>query len=277
MVSGSSNEPKQSAVVTRSSKGLPPADMSPHKLFDLTGRVALITGSSRGLGRAIAEGFALAGADIIVASRDGDACEVVAKELGATGRQTLAVACDVSKWDEVDRLVDACYATFGRVDVVVNNAGAVRRWPDLSAVRESDFDEALNLNLKGPFRLGALVGREMAKEQSGSIVNVSSMVSTRPKAMLGPFSAAKAGLNAITVALADAYAPHVRVNGLILGPFQTSAVAHMTERETDAMSTTRLLGRFGTESEVVGAALFLASDASSYVTGTLLRVDGGDR
>jgi NAD(P)-dependent dehydrogenase (short-subunit alcohol dehydrogenase family) len=245
-----------------------------NELFDLSGRVALVTGGSRGLGRSMVVAFAEAGADVIVASRKLDACEEVAAEVERrTGRAALPYACHVGRWSDIDALVDAAYERFGRVDVLVNNAGMSPLYPDPASVTEDLYDKVFAVNLKGPFRLSALVGTRMAAGDGGSIINVSSVGSLRPAGSIIPYASAKAGLNAMTIAFADAFAPKVRVNCIIPGAFLTDVTKAWTPEMLSGSNFA--LGRLGDPDEVVGAALYFASEASSYTTGSLLRVDGG--
>ena len=248
--------------------------MGTAELFDLTGKVAAVTGGARGLGREMIRAFAEAGADVVIASRKVDACVEYAAEIReTTGRRALAVGCHVAKWDECGALVDAIYAEYGRCDVFVNNAGMSPLYPDLVSVTEELYDKTLGVNLKGPFRLGSLVGARMAEGDGGSIINVS----TSGSQMIGkselPYGCAKAGLNALTVGLAEAYAPRVRVNTLMPGPFFTDA-AKAWAGNFD-IQLPNYLQRIGRPDEIVGAALFLASEASSFMTGGTVRVDGG--
>ena len=250
---------------------------TPAELFDLSGRVALVTGGSRGLGREMVLAFARAGADVVIASRKLDRCEAVAREVEAeTGRRALAHACHVGRWPDLERLVEAAYGAFGKVDVLVNNAGMSPLYDDVASVSEALWDKVLAVNLKGPFRLTALVGTRMAAGAAGSIINVSSVGSVRPYGGIVPYAAAKAGLNAMTVAFAHTFGPKVRVNCLMPGTFVTDI-----NRDWDWEAfRTQHAGRFalrraGEAAEIVGAALYLASDASSYTTGAMLRVDGG--
>ena len=183
------------------------------------GKVALVTGGSRGLGRAMVLAFADAGADVVVTSRKLDACQAVAAEVEAKGRRALAVACHVGHWDEIDGLVEQAYDAFGRVDVLVNNAGMSPLYPDLASVSEELWDKVLGVNLKGPFRLTALVGTRMADgPYGGSIINVSSTGSLRPAPGMLPYDAAKSGLNTLTEGFAKAFGPTVRVNCIMAGP-----------------------------------------------------------
>jgi NAD(P)-dependent dehydrogenase (short-subunit alcohol dehydrogenase family) len=244
-------------------------------LFDLSGRVALVTGGTRGLGLAIAHAFSSAGADIVVASRKADACDVVAEELRRGGNRAIGCPCHVGRWDDLDRLVETAYATFGRVDVLVNNAGVSPVYATLADVSEELFDKVVAVNLKGPFRLSTLVGERMAAGEGGSIINVSSTGAVRPTSDIVPYAAAKAGVNAVTVGLADAFGPRVRVNAIMPGPFLTT-IARSWDMEVLAERTrTFPLRRAGIAEEITGAALYLASDASSYTTGSIITVDGG--
>ena len=241
-------------------------------LFDFSGQVALVTGGSRGLGRQMALALAARGADIIIASRKADACEVVAEEVRALGRRALAIAAHVGRWAECDALAEAAIAGMGRVDVLINNAGMGPRLPS-HQVTEAMWDSVLNLNLKGPFRLASQLGRRMADGAGGVIINISSIASLAPMPEVVPYAAAKAGLNAMTTSLARELAPKVRVNAIAAGPFLTDiALAwpeEMRERADNA------LGRPGQPVEIVSTALWLASPASSFVTGAVVRCDGG--
>jgi NAD(P)-dependent dehydrogenase (short-subunit alcohol dehydrogenase family) len=249
---------------------------SPGERFDLTGKVALVTGGSRGLGRAMVSALAAAGADVVVTSRKLDACEAVAKDVEtATGRRALALACNVGRWDELEGLVDRTYGAFGRVDVLVNNAGMSLLYGRATDVTEEMWDKVVDLNMKGVFRLSALVGSRMVEDGGGSIINVSSVGSIRPNAAILPYAAAKAGMNSLTVGLAHTYGPTVRVNCIMAGPFFTD-VTKGWDLEAFAEGAKRFaLQRGGQPDEVVGAALYFASEASSFTTGALLRVDGG--
>jgi NAD(P)-dependent dehydrogenase (short-subunit alcohol dehydrogenase family) len=243
-------------------------------LFDLTGKVALVTGGSRGLGYQMVKAFAARGADIIVASRKIQACEAVAGEVRALGRRAIAYAAHVGKWAEIDRLIDASYAEFGRIDILVNNAGMSPACPSY-AVSEALFDSVLNLNFKGPFRLASQIGKRMMDGDGGCIINISSTGALMALPQVVPYGAAKAALNAMTVSLAREYAPKVRVNTISAGAFLTD-IAEAWEpdkRERQPVA----LGRPGNPEEIVTAALMLASPASSYTTGALVRVDGGQQ
>jgi len=243
--------------------------------FDLSGRVAVVTGGTRGLGLAMAHGFARAGAEVVVVSRKPEACEEVAAALRAEGAKAAACACHVGHWDRLDGLVEDVYRDFGRVDVLVNNAGVSPQYGKLSEVTEELFDKVVSVNLKGPFRLAALVGERMVEAGGGSIINVSSTGAVRPTRDIVPYAAAKAGVNAMTVGLAHALGPSVRVNAIMPGPFLTSIASAWDMDLFAKLARTFPLRRAGEAEEIVGAALYLASDASSYTTGTILTVDGG--
>ena len=244
--------------------------------FDLCGRVAVVTGGSRGLGREMVRAFARHGAEVVIASRKLDACQALAREVrSATGREALAVECHVGRWADCDALVERSYEHFGRIDVLVNNAGMSPRYPSLPEVSEALFDKVLAVNLRGPFRLSSLVGSRMAAGTRGSIVNVSSIAAVAPSPIEIPYATAKAGLNALTVGLARAFAPRVRVNCIMPGPFLTDISKAWTPEMMRGVESAVPLGRAGAAGEIVGAALYLASDASSFTTGAVLKIDGG--
>jgi NAD(P)-dependent dehydrogenase (short-subunit alcohol dehydrogenase family) len=242
----------------------------------LEGKVALVTGGSRGLGKAMVLAFADAGADVVVTSRKLENCRAVAAEVEARGRRALAVACHVGHWDELDGLVEQSYDAFGRVDVLVNNAGMSPLYPDLVSVTEELWDKVVGVNLKGPFRLTALVGTRMAAgPYGGSIINVSSTGSLRPAPDMLPYDAAKSGLNTLTEGFAKAFGPTVRVNCIMAGPFLTDIAKAWDPAILERGMPNHALGRAGRVEEIVGAALYFATDASSFTSGAILRVDGG--
>jgi NAD(P)-dependent dehydrogenase (short-subunit alcohol dehydrogenase family) len=245
-------------------------------LFDLTGRVALVTGGSRGLGAETVRAFARAGADVMIVSRKLPACEALATEIvQETGRRAVPYACHVGRWAEIDTLVDAAYAEFGRVDILVNNAGMAPVYPSLPEVSEELWRKILEVNLGGPFRLTALIGTRMAMGEGGSIINVSSIGAERPVTDILPYAAAKAGLNTLTLGFARAFGPKVRVNAVVPGTFLTDIARDWDMEQFRGEAAAFALRRAGSPPEIAGAMLYLASDASSYTTGALLRVDGG--
>jgi NAD(P)-dependent dehydrogenase (short-subunit alcohol dehydrogenase family) len=241
-------------------------------LFDLSGKIALVTGGSRGLGLQMVRAFAEHGADVIIASRKLDACEDAAAEVRKLGRRALAVSAHVGRWDEIDKLIEVAYAEFGRIDILVNNAGMSPRQPS-HEVTEALFDSVMNLNFKGPFRLASQVAKRMADGEGGVIVNISSSGALVPLPGVVPYSGAKAALNAMTVSFAHEYGPKVRVNTISAGPFLTD-IAKAWPEEARRRSN-NALGRPGRPEEVVTTALYLASPASSFTTGAIVRVDGG--
>ena len=245
------------------------------RIFDLTDRVVLVTGGSRGLGREMAMAAARCGADVVIASRKYANCVATASQVEAeTGRAAMPYAVHVGHWDELDGLIDAVYGRFGKLDVLVNNAGMSPTYDSLTSVTEKLFDTVVNVNLKGPFRLSALAGERMVADGGGTIINVSTHGSLRPQPAYLPYAAAKAGLNALTEGLAKAYGPTVRVNTLMPGPFLTDVAKSWDFGDTNPFAA-YALQRAGQPAEIVGAALFLMSDASSFTTGSILHADGG--
>lgn len=241
-------------------------------LFDFTGKVALVTGGSRGLGYQIVKAFAERGADVIIASRKIENCEAVAEECRALGRKALALSAHVGRWDQCDRLIEDAYAAFGRVDILVNNAGMSPAMPS-HEVTEKLFDSVVNLNFKGPFRLASQAAKRMADGEGGCIINVSSSGSMMPLPNTVPYGSSKAALNAMSKSLAWEYAPKVRVNTLSPGAFRTDIVEAWPDKGQGPISIPR--GHAAEPEEIVTAALFLASPASINVTGSLVRCDGG--
>jgi NAD(P)-dependent dehydrogenase (short-subunit alcohol dehydrogenase family) len=245
-------------------------------LFDLSGKVAVVTGGSRGIGRSIVLGLAAAGAQVVIASRRLDSCEAVAKEVEATtGQKARAVSFHVGRWDDCDRLVDTVYEQFGHCEVFVSNAGMSPLYPDLMSVTEELYDKTHAVNAKGPFRLGVLFGTRMSAGGGGSIINVSASGSWRPQSSYVPYAMAKAALNCLTLALAGAWSPKVRANTVLPGPFDTDIAKAWPAGQLESIAAANPLGRAGTPDDMVGVCVFLASDASSYVNGTQILVDGG--
>lgn len=239
-------------------------------------KIVVVTGGSKGLGRAMALGFAEAGAHVVVASRKQEACEAVADEIRALGRKALAVACHVGDWAQCEALVAAAVAEFGRIDVLVNNAGIAPVPPALDAVTEDLFDKTMAVNLKGPLRLTALAVHHMPP--GGSVINISSKASLHPSPFTVVYAAAKAGQNALTKAAAQEFGPRgIRVNSIVCGMFHTDSLHKSlpTESLQAGMAERVSLGRIASPEEIVGTALYLASDASSYLNGELITLDGG--
>jgi NAD(P)-dependent dehydrogenase (short-subunit alcohol dehydrogenase family) len=244
--------------------------------LDASGKVVVVTGGSKGLGRAMALGFAEAGADIVVASRKLEPCEVVADQVRAIGRRALAVACHVGDWDQCGELIDATVVEFGRIDVLINNAGIAPVPPSLLDVTQDLFDKTIGVNLRGPLRLTALAAEQMPP--GGSVINISSKASLHPSSFTVVYAAAKAGLNALTKAAANEFGPRgIRVNAIVCGTFHTDSLhKSLPSEDMRAQMASRVsLGRIASAEEIVGTALYLASDASSYLTGELILLDGG--
>jgi NAD(P)-dependent dehydrogenase (short-subunit alcohol dehydrogenase family) len=242
--------------------------------FDFSGKVALVTGGSRGLGLAICRALAEQGAHVIVASRKQDNCIAVANELSTlTGARMLGVGAHAGKWEDIERLAETAYAAFGRVDILVNNAGMSPLAASSLETSEALFDKVLDVNFKGPFRLASIIGSRMAAADGGSIINITSIGAIRPQPAYVPYAGAKAALNAATIAHAFEFAPKVRVNAIMPGSFRTDvAKAWSPDKES---SVTSAIKRFGEPAEIVSAVLYLASDASSFTTGSIITVDGG--
>ncbi len=239
-------------------------------------KVVVVTGGSKGLGRAMALGFAEAGADVVVASRKLAACEAVADEIRGLGRRALAVGCHVGDWDQCAQLVDATVGEFGRIDVLVNNAGIAPVPPSLLDVTSELFDKTMAVNLKGPLRLTALAAEHMPA--GGAVINISSVASLRPGPSTVVYAAAKAGQNALTRAAAQELGPRgIRVNSIVCGTFHTDSlhVSMPTPEIQERLAANVSLRRIAAPEEIVGTALYLASDASSYLNGDLLVLNGG--
>jgi NAD(P)-dependent dehydrogenase (short-subunit alcohol dehydrogenase family) len=241
--------------------------------FDMSGKVVLITGGSRGLGFEMAKGFARCGADVIISSRKADACDRAAEELRRHGGRVAAVPAHVGRWDDATQLAEQAWAAFGRVDVLVNNAGIAPVAPTSAEITEELFDKTIGVNLKGPFRLTALLAPRMRGNGGGAIINVTSVAAVTKGSDYPVYAAAKAGLNALTRAHAHEYGPDLRVNAIMCGPFRTDIAASWADEVN--RTTKAAARRIGRAEEVVTAALYLASDASSFTTGSIVTVDGG--
>jgi len=249
-------------------------------LFDLTDRVAVVTGATKGIGRAVAEGLAQAGAAVVVSSRKQALCESVAAEIAAaTGQDTLGLACHVGDWDAVPSFVEAVYDRFGHVDVLVNNAGINPAPTPVVDVTREYWRKLQSVNLEGPLRMSALVAPRMRDHGGGSIINVASVGAYVGGAGNSAYAASKAGLVVLTKVMAREWAPwKVRVNAISPGPF-VSEMMLGAERATPGLlersGAATMLGRVADPAEIVGAAVYLGSDASSFVTGEDHVVSGG--
>jgi NAD(P)-dependent dehydrogenase (short-subunit alcohol dehydrogenase family) len=248
----------------------------PKDLFDLSGKVAVVTGGSRGLGRAITEGLALAGADVVIASRKLDNCERAAREIAAaTGRRAVPMSCHVGRWSDCEQLVEDVYGHFGRCDVLVNNAGMSPAYDGLATVTEELYDKVHATNARGPFRLSVLIGERMARGEGGSIINVSSVGSWRPTAIDLPYAMAKAAVNAMTLALAGTWAPKVRANVVLPSANETDMNRAWPNETKMRVAEANPMKRLGRPEDLVGVCVFLASEGASYVNGAQVPVDGG--
>ena len=248
--------------------------------FSLEGRVAVVTGASRGLGRAIALGLAEAGADLVLASRTQAALEQVAAEIEALGRRALPVAADVSRAEDVQRLAEATRGAFGRADVLVNNAGISPVFKRAEQLELADWQRILDVNLTGVFLCCQAFGRIMLEQGRGAVINMSSLAGSAGFIRLSAYCASKGGVDALTRVLALEWAPSgIRVNALAPAFIETDLTAGVRAHPglNQAIVQRTPLHRMGVPDEVVGAAVFLASDAASYVTGQTLFIDGGWR
>jgi NAD(P)-dependent dehydrogenase (short-subunit alcohol dehydrogenase family) len=246
--------------------------------FSLEGKVAVVTGSSRGIGRAIAEGLASAGAAVTVNGRNPEATQTVAGAIAEAGGKSLAVPADVGDATEVERLIDVTVRTFGHLDILVNSAGISPYFKPAETMTEAEWDDVMNVNLKGVFLCCQVAGRVMIRQKSGRIINISSIAGKVALPRLIAYSSAKGAINQLTRVLAVEWAPHhILVNAIAPGYIETDLTKGLRENRVRRETLLRQvpLGRLGQPEEIVGAAIYLASDASSYVTGEILNVDGG--
>jgi NAD(P)-dependent dehydrogenase (short-subunit alcohol dehydrogenase family) len=247
--------------------------------IDLQGKVAVVTGGSRGLGLEIVRGLARAGATVAIASRKLDACAAVVEELVATGARASAHAFDAGRWDDCDRLYAEVTERWGGAQILVNNAGKSPVAASSVETSEQLFDKIIAINLKAAFRLSALFGAQMYAGDGGAIINISSTGSLKPDPSFAPYAAAKAGVNILTATFAQEFGPKVRVNTVMPGPFHTDATRAWSRSDAFTQHAQRFLplGRAGEPAEIVGAILYLASSLASFTTGATLAVDGGHR
>ena len=245
--------------------------------FDLTGKVAVVIGGTSGIGRAIARGLAEAGADVVASSRRADQVEAIAKELEGLGRRTVRATSDVCDGASLERLLVASVKEFGKVDILVNSAGTTKRGATAD-FSEADWNKILETNLMGTLRACQIFGKHMIERRTGRIINIASISSFVGLLEVAAYSASKAGVASLTKSLAIEWAPYgVCVNAIAPGVFPTPLNEKLltgTARGSEFLMRTPMK-RFGRVEELAGAAVFLASDAASFVTGEILRVDGG--
>ncbi|MDP9067549.1 MAG: SDR family oxidoreductase [Actinomycetota bacterium] len=247
------------------------------EIFSLENKSAIVTGASRGIGRAIALGFAAAGADVAVAARSEADLETLAKEIDAMGHSAIVVPTDVTQRDALENLVNTTVDRFGKLDILVNNAGGSNFMSPLVSLRPSGWDKLRTLNLDSVFHATQLAAQAMV-DTGGSIIQIASVAGVQGAQGLSPYSAAKGGVRLFTQAVAkELAASNVRVNSIAPGWIDTPLNEWMTKDEATLKFAESMIpmGRIGTAEEIVGAAIYLASDASSFVTGTTLVVDGG--
>lgn len=252
--------------------------MNVRKLFDLTGRAAIVSGGSMGLGLQMAEGLAEMGANLVLCARKRERCEEAAEALRTHGVQTLALGCDVKDKASIQQVAEEALAKFGRIDILVNNAG-VSWGASVEEMTLEQWDKVLSTNLTGTFLFCQAVGKAMASQGSGKIINIASVAglggSSSELQAIG-YHASKGGVIAFTKDLACKWAAHnIQVNAIAPGWFPTHMSKHVIEHRKDSLLQKIPLGRFGGDHDLKGAAVFLASDAAAYVTGHVLVVDGG--
>jgi NAD(P)-dependent dehydrogenase (short-subunit alcohol dehydrogenase family) len=245
-------------------------------LFDLSGRVAVVVGGSSGIGRTLALGLADAGADVVATARRAELVDAVAAEIEKRGRRTLRVTSDVADVGSLERLRDQCLQAFGRVDIMVCAAGVIKRVPTLD-MDEAEWHRIMNTNVTGTFHACRVFGREMVARRSGRIINIASLTSFVAFYEVTAYTASKSAVAGLTRALAIEWAAHnVTVNAIAPGVFRTELNTALLDSPRGQELLTRTpMHRFGKVDELVGAAVFFASDASAFVTGQILSVDGG--
>jgi gluconate 5-dehydrogenase len=248
------------------------------QLFDLSGRVAIVSGGGTGLGRQMAEALAEMGANVVLCARKKERCEQAAAQLQVLGVKTLALGCDVRNADEIQKVVEATATTFGRIDILINNAGASWGAP-VEEMRLEHWNKVIETNLTGTFLFSQAVGNVMIPQRRGKIINIASVAGMRgapPEFQAIGYHASKGGVVTFTKDLACKWAVHnINVNAIAPGWFPTNMSGVVIERNREALRQRIPLGRFGTEYDLKGAAVFLASAASDFVTGHILAVDGG--
>jgi len=246
-------------------------------LFDLTGRVAIVTGASRGLGQYFGRALARAGEDLVITSRRLEALREFQQEIEALGRRALPLQLDVGDYESIQQMVEAAYAHYGKIDILVNNAGCNVRKPALD-ITWDEWNTVLDTNLRGTFFVAQAVAKRMVPRKHGRIINIGSVTAVFGYAGLAPYCASRGGVKQLTMSLADDWGSHgITVNCLAPGWFKTEQTAVLYENKAwlDYITDRIPLKRPGQPSDLDGAIVFLASDASEYMTGQTLLVDGG--
>jgi NAD(P)-dependent dehydrogenase (short-subunit alcohol dehydrogenase family) len=247
-------------------------------LFDLSGKIAIVAGGSRGIGLAIAEGLGAMGAAVVIANRSPEDGEKAAAAIRVHGADARAIPVDLAKKESIDRLVSATLSAYGRIDILVNAVGVIKRGP-IEDVSEADWDNMMGVNLRGAFLLCQAVGREMIKRKQGKIINISSNISQVLQPLRGAYAVTKAGMSHLTRVLGLEWAPYgINVNAIAPAPTITDINRKFFEdnpKDFEARKASIPMGRMGAPEDYAGAAIFLASKASDFVTGQTYFVDGG--
>lgn len=246
-------------------------------MFSLENKVAIVTGAGRGLGAAMAKGLSEAGASVLVADIDLQTATLTAELINQAGGKALPISVDVGNADDVKAMVDACVNHFGTVDILVNNAGINRRNP-CTEMSEEDWDAVIRVNLKGTFLCAREVGKVMVAKKSGKVINIASLLATVAQPNRGPYASSKGAVAQFTKVLALEWAPYnINVNAIAPGYTATELNTKLMEDKKvyDEITARIPMGRWAEPEEIIGALIYLASDASSYVTGQLINIDGG--
>ncbi|MBN2167652.1 MAG: SDR family oxidoreductase [Actinobacteria bacterium] len=247
-------------------------------MFDLSGKVAIVTGASRGIGEAIAVTYSRFGARLVLASRKMEALELIRKKIEAQGGEAVSIAAHVGSMEALDELINKTVEQYGKIDILVNNAGIVPETGPPENVDEDLWNKIMDVNLKGSFFLANSAAKVMREKGGGSIINVSTYATRRPTPGLGVYIMSKAGIDTMTKVLAQAWTGSgIRVNGIAPGLIQTSITKSLwdNDKSREAIESRIPVGRIGKPDDISGAAVFLASDASKYISGETILVDGG--
>ena len=252
------------------------ANYSTADMFDLTGKVAVVTGGARGIGRAIAEGFAGAGASVVIADIDYTEAHKACAEIDKTGVRAVAVKCDVSQSDDADTLIRTTIEVFDKIDILVNNAGISGSAKPVIELNDEEWHHTLGINLTGVFLCSRAAARKMIEQKSGKIINITSVASYQPIANSGDYCASKGGALMLTKVLALELVKHnIQVNAICPGMFDTNLAPQLKEAYMKKMKQLIPIGRFARVEEIKGLAVFLASSASDYLVGAAIPIDGG--